>query len=69
MHALVQKAQPLAVEIRKDPLAIKRSLPATPGALTASVQPFEMKREQLVARLVIGTGMVCHGVAIYWAVE
>ena len=55
----MQKAQPLAVEIKKDPLAIKRSLPATPGVLTAALQPFELKREQLGVKLVIGTGMVC----------
>ena len=59
MLALLQKAQPVAAEIKKDPFAIKRSLPATPEMLSAAVQPFELKREQLAAKMAVGTGQVC----------
>ncbi len=44
------------MEIRKDPFAIKRMLAETPAMVTASLQPYEIKREQLAGKLALGTG-------------
>ena len=55
---LVQRATVIAQDIFRDPFAIRRPLTATPEALTPVFQPFELKREELVAKSIIGIGQV-----------
>ena len=55
---LVQKAYALATEIRTDPFATKRVLEETPEMFTYDLKQLEVKREQLVAKSVIGYGQV-----------
>ena len=53
---MIQKAIALATELRTDPFAVKRPLPATPEAMTPLFAKYELKREKLLATMIIGYG-------------
>jgi hypothetical protein len=52
----VKKAFQFAQELRTDPFAIKRQLPSTPEAMTPLFARYELRRENLAAKMIIGYG-------------
>ena len=58
--ALVETAFNIAKEIRTDPFAIRRILPATPDvtAMSPVFDKYEVPRENLTAKAIIGYGQV-----------